>query len=264
MQTKKTSFIRQTHGGFTLIELLVVVAIIALLFAILLPSLQRAKEATRRAVCSSQLKQVGVAMMAYAADWENLLPYYGDEMHTYAVYRSEPEWLNAEGKPIATKVACLYETGHIAEPKVFYCPSNRLALYRYGSYTDPKPWGTLPQRFNAEDGQGHNQWVRMGYTYYPTDPRSPMDASLQAPQTVAKRIDKLDPQLPYMTDIIRHKDEISHKRQKTYAVNALFSDSHVVLCNDQYVFMDEVWDQYEYGMIHYKTFHYRVFKLIRP
>ena len=254
MQTKK--------AGFTLIELLVVIAIIALLFAILLPSLQRAKEAARRAVCSSQLRQVGTAMAAYAADWENLLPYYGDEMHPYALYRSEPQWLDAQGKPIATKLACLYEAGHITEPKVFYCPSNRLALYRFQSYTDPKPWGTLPQRFNAEDGQGHNQWVRMGYTYYPTDPRSPMDASIQAPQTVAKGIDKLDPRLPYMTDIIRHKDEISHKRQKTYAVNALFSDGHVVLCNDEYVFKDEVWDQYEYGMVHYKTFHYRVFKLV--
>jgi prepilin-type N-terminal cleavage/methylation domain-containing protein len=254
MQTKK--------AGFTLIELLVVIAIIALLFAILLPSLQRAKEAARRAVCSSQLRQVGTAMAAYAADWENLLPYYGDEMHPYALYRSELQWLDAQGKPIATKLACLYEAGHITEPKVFYCPSNRLALYRFQSYTDPKPWGTLPQRFNAEDGQGHNQWVRMGYTYYPTDPRSPMDASIQAPQTVAKSIDKLDPRLPYMTDIIRHRDEISHKRQKTYAVNALFSDGHVVLCNDEYVFKDEVWDQYEYGMVHYKTFHYRVFKLI--
>ena len=40
------------------------------------------------------------------------------------------------------------------------------------------------------------------------------------------------------------------------------SDGHVVLCNDEYVFKDELWDQCEYGMVHYKTFHYRVFKLI--
>lgn len=251
-------------AGFTLIELLVVIAIIALLMAILMPALSRAKEATKRAVCSNQLKQVGVAITAYAGDNESLLPYYGDQMHPYAVYRSEAQWLDAEGNPIAQKVALLYEGRYIGEPKVFYCPSNRNPLYRYESYTDPLPWGTLPQTYNAEDGQGHNQWVRMGYTYYPTDPKSKMDSSTGAPVETAKRIDKLDPYIPYMTDTIRRKDHISHRRQKTYAVNALFKDGHVVLCNDDYVFNHEVWNQYEYGMIYYKTYYYTVFKLIRP
>lgn len=256
MQAKK--------AAFTLIELLVVIAIIALLMAILIPTLSRAKETTKRVVCSNQLKQVGVAMQAYAADWENLMPYYGDPGHPYALYRSEPQWLDAAGKPIAMKVACLYEGGYIADPKVFYCPSNILALYRFESYNDPPPWGTLPQRYNTEDGQGHNQWVRMGYTYFPTDPRSPKDET-GTPKDTANKIDTLDPHIPYMTDTIRHKEEISHKRQKTHAVNALFKDGHVVLCNDGYVFNNEVWQQYENGMIpKYQTFCYRVFKLIRP
>jgi len=254
---------RTNKAGFTLIELLVVISIIALLLAILLPTLGRVRETAKRVVCSSQLKQVGVAIVGYAADNENLLPYYGDEMHPYALYRSEPQWLDAEGKPIAMKVACLYETGYIADPKVFYCPSNKMALYRLESYNDPKPWGTLPQRYNAEDGQGHNQWVRMGYTYFPTDPTSPMDASTHAPKKTAKGIDKLDPHIPYMTDTIRRKHHISHTRQKTYAVNALFSDGHVVLCNDERVFYDEVWDQYEYGMIEWRTYYYRVSLLSR-
>jgi prepilin-type N-terminal cleavage/methylation domain-containing protein len=261
---KRTSCIQAKKAAFTLIELLVVIAIIAVLVAILVPTLSRAREAAKRVVCSNQLKEVGVAVSAYAADWENLMPYYGDEMHPYALYRSEPQWLDASGKPIAMKVACLYEAGCIADPRVFYCPSNMLALYRFESYNDPKPWGMLPQRFNAEDGQGHNQWIRMGYTYYPTNPRTPIDASTEAPEETAKRIDLLDPHIPYMTDTIRRKTHISHQRQKTYAINALFSDGHVVLCNDERVFNDEVWDQYEYGMIHYKTFYYRVFKLIQP
>lgn len=252
------------RAGFTLIELLVVIAIIALLVAILVPTLSRAKESAKRVVCSSQLKQVGVAITAYAGDWENLMPYYGDEMHPYALYRSEPQWLDADGKPIAMKVACLYETGYISEPKVFYCPSNKMTLYRFESYNDPQPWGTLPQRYNDEDGQGHNQWVRMGYTYYPTNPRTPIDPSTQAPKTTAKKIDGLDPHIPYMTDTIRRREHISHQRQKIYAINALFSDGHVVLCNDEYVFNNEIWDQYEYGMIPYKTFYYGVFKLIQP
>lgn len=256
MKTQKT--------GFTLIELLVVIAIIAVLMAILMPALSRVKETAKRVACSNQLRQVGVAIQAYAADYENLLPYYGDEMHPYALYRSEPQWLDDAGKPIAMKVACLYEAGCIAEPEVFYCPSNVMSLYRFESYNDPKPWGTLPQRYNDEDGQGHNQWVRMGYSYFPTDPKSPIDSSTQAPEHPAKRIDLLDPHIPFMTDTIRRREHISHKRQGTDAINALFSDGHVVLCNKDYVFKHEVWDQYEYGMIGYKTFYYTVFKLIQP
>jgi len=252
--------------GFTLIELLVVIAIIALLLAILMPVMSRVKETTKRVVCSSQIRQVGVGIAAYAGDWDNFMPYYGDEMHPYALYRSDdPKWLDATtGMPIAMKVACLYETGYIPEPKVFYCPSNILSLYRFESYSDPKPWGTLPQRYNDEDGQGHNQWIRMGYTYYPTDPSAPIDNATQAPKGTAQKIDKLDAHIPYMTDTIRNIEHISHRRRQTYAINALFSDGHVVLCNDESVFKNEVWSRYENGMIHFKTFYYTVFNLIQP
>src|SRR4051812_29838090 len=52
--------------AFTLIELLVVIAIIALLIAILLPSLSRARENSRRTVCGTQLKSQGMAIAIYA------------------------------------------------------------------------------------------------------------------------------------------------------------------------------------------------------
>jgi len=54
------------NTGFTLIELLVVVAIIALLVAILLPSLAKAKQVARRMVCASHHKAAGVALTMYA------------------------------------------------------------------------------------------------------------------------------------------------------------------------------------------------------
>ena len=59
---------------FTLIELLVVVSIIALLVAILLPSLAKAREQAKRTVCQSNLHQVGLAVFAYALDNQQRSP----------------------------------------------------------------------------------------------------------------------------------------------------------------------------------------------
>jgi prepilin-type N-terminal cleavage/methylation domain-containing protein len=60
--------VRRKLKGFTLIELLVVIAIIALLISILLPSLSRARELSKRLVCSSNMKGIGTSAKIYAND----------------------------------------------------------------------------------------------------------------------------------------------------------------------------------------------------
>ena len=64
----------RVRSGFTLVELLVVIAIIALLAAILFPVFARSRENARRAACQSNLKQIGMALMQYAQDYDERMP----------------------------------------------------------------------------------------------------------------------------------------------------------------------------------------------
>jgi prepilin-type N-terminal cleavage/methylation domain-containing protein/prepilin-type processing-associated H-X9-DG protein len=72
---------RRLSPGFTLIELLVVISIIGVLVALLLPAVQSAREASRRAQCSNNMKQLGIAMMAYETAF-HFLPSAGESLNT--------------------------------------------------------------------------------------------------------------------------------------------------------------------------------------
>ena len=69
---------RTSRRGFTLIELLVVIAIIAILAAILFPVFARARAKARQTQCLSNLKQLSLGMIAYATDYDQLLPMWMD------------------------------------------------------------------------------------------------------------------------------------------------------------------------------------------
>lgn len=95
--------------GFTLIELLVVIAIIALLMAILVPTLSRAKEQARRSVCASNLRQHVYALTVYAAENNGKLP-----------ARQIGPWLwDLDNEA----VDFILDSGAVRA--TFYCPSNR-------------------------------------------------------------------------------------------------------------------------------------------
>jgi len=67
-------FVKRQAGAFTLVELLVVIGIIALLIAILLPTLGKAREAANRTVCVSNIRQLGIGMLAYCQNNNGWFP----------------------------------------------------------------------------------------------------------------------------------------------------------------------------------------------
>ena len=93
--------------GFTLIELLVVIAIIAILAAIFFPVFARAREKARQTSCLSNLKQLGLAVLMYCQDY--------DEMYSLSVYGLPPN-----------RVSTLYDVHlpYIKDTQIFQCPSN--------------------------------------------------------------------------------------------------------------------------------------------
>jgi prepilin-type N-terminal cleavage/methylation domain-containing protein len=188
--------------GFTLVELLVVISIIAILLAVLIPSLQKARELAKRTICSTQVKQIGVGMAGYAMMYDDKMPWSGgvtsvngkyvpddtkDEStpHFALIWRTNHSGNDLQyqddslacvcgtmGKARPMRLACLFAAKLIQDGKIFYCPANTAASRRYDSYTYSKnplsnEWGRPHQVYS--ESTSNPGWIRSGYDYYPID-----------------------------------------------------------------------------------------------
>ena len=120
--------------GFTLIELLVVVAIIGMIAALLLPAVQSAREASRRARCANNIRQLGLAFEGHVAALGNY-PYGssvdGFSLHVYCLQYSEQSNLPG-GRSVS----------HVARPSVYHSELSQLALNLEDRTGGAAPWTT--------------------------------------------------------------------------------------------------------------------------
>ncbi|MCM8537286.1 MAG: type II secretion system GspH family protein [Lentisphaeraceae bacterium] len=104
--------------SFTLIELLVVVAIIGILASLLLPSLRNSRDMAYRAVCASNLKQVGVGSSLFSKDDNGNLPtWFRTGNSNFASY-----WMFYNGR--YRGIGLLYEAEYLKTEEIFYCPAH--------------------------------------------------------------------------------------------------------------------------------------------
>jgi prepilin-type N-terminal cleavage/methylation domain-containing protein/prepilin-type processing-associated H-X9-DG protein len=134
---------QRTTAGFTLVELLVVIGVIALLISILLPALNKAREAARKVNCLSNLRQIGLQMQFYAQNNEGQVP-LANRMNfgstAYYVWKNDrpygwgllflKDWSNSSGANNAN-------TYSGADPRLLYCPSVIDDRYTYNSPRNP-------------------------------------------------------------------------------------------------------------------------------
>ena len=121
-----STFINPKNFAFTLIELLVVIAIIAILAAMLLPALSKAKEKAKAIACLSNVKQWGYAFFMYEDDNEDVFPYEGTSGNISTSFNTNA-WFNSVTPLIASpRLMDLYAQNNPPTKNtkgIFVCPN---------------------------------------------------------------------------------------------------------------------------------------------
>jgi prepilin-type N-terminal cleavage/methylation domain-containing protein len=117
MKSTKTGPKRQ---AFTLIELLVVIAVIAILAALLLPALAKAKDKAAKIQCMNNNKQIGIAAMVYMHDSNDCFPYGKNRVSSAKSVADPGGWPVLVGEYMG-----VLKNGNTNQPQVYMCPSEK-------------------------------------------------------------------------------------------------------------------------------------------